>query len=578
MKILSNQDKIILKWSYKYIKPYMKKLITMLVMMLLITLLVAFEPMMRAKLINNLFSLKYREGMKIVFVIAIIYILQIVISNIRYVLLTNVDASICNDLKKEAFSEILDLPIKAFDDIKKGEILSRMNGDVEEISNLFVNYSMSLIESILVMLFIGMTMIRLNIYLFLIVVITFPITYNIFKFSGVKIRKQGELYKSINDKCYGKAQQCFSGIREVVSLGIKKKMKNEMNDVLKASSNQAVKMQYTNIKANAIVQAVNNIDTIVFIMIGVILISKGKINVEVFIIFLSYSTMFSNSLADLTRVNTVVQMFLVSLERIYSLNNNLYYETVKFGNINKVKLEGDIRFESVSFGYLNNQSIIKDINFEIKKVGKIAIVGESGSGKSTIFNLLLRFYNNYKGEIFIDGINIEELSESTIRNNIAVVMQEPYLFNLSIKDNLSLCKSKINLYEIQEVCKICNIHDFIIKLPNGYETVVSEGGIGLSVGQKQRIAIARALLKKASIILFDEITSALDNESQDIINELVDYVAKEHTVIMITHRLDGIANSDKIIVLDNGRIVGNGTHEKLMTDNIKYIELFSKEK
>jgi len=213
----------------------------------------------------------------------------------------------------------------------------------------------------------------------------------------------------------------------------------------------------------------------------------------------------------------------------------------------------------------------------ITQNGKFVIVGESGSGKSTLFNLLLRLYDNYQGEIFIDDINIRDLDELTIRNNISVVMQEPYLFSLSIKDNITLGNSEIGLSEIQRVCEMCDIHDFIAKLPKGYETLINEGGIGISVGQKQRIAIARALLKKSSIILFDEITSALDNESQDVINKLIDFIAKDHTVIIITHRLNGIENADKIIVMENGKIVGSGTHENLIKDNQRYIELFSKE-
>lgn len=577
MKSLSRKDRLVLKWSYKYIKPYIGKIVLMLISMILVAILVALEPSIRAKLINNMFLAEYSSSINIILLILIIYILQIIFNNIRYKLVTDIDVDICNDVKKETFSQIMELPIEAFDKIETGEFLSRMNGDIEELSNLFVNYSISVIDSALVIIFIGISMIKLNIFLFLIVVITFPITYKLFEVFGKKIRKQGQVYKNLNDKCYGKVQQCFAGVREIISLGMKGKIKNHINGILDNSNEQARRLQYINIKSNALVQGINNLDSIIFMIVAIFLISKGVLDVEEFITFLSYSIIFSNSLVDLTRINTIIQKVLVSLDRLYDLNNTFNYNPIKFGNISKQKLEGNIIFDNLTFGYISNHNIINKIDLNITQTGKFVIVGESGAGKSTLFNLLLRLYDNYQGEIFIDNVNIRELDELTIRNNISVVMQEPYLFSLSIKDNITLGNSEIGLTEIQRVCKMCNIHDFIIKLPKGYETLINEGGIGLSVGQKQRIAIARAILKKSSILLFDEITSALDNESQDAVNKLIDLISKDHTVIIITHRLNGVENADKIIVMDSGKIVGIGTHENLIKDSKRYIELFSKE-
>ena len=231
--------------------------------------------------------------------------------------------------------------------------------------------------------------------------------------------------------------------------------------------------------------------------------------------------------------------------------------------------------KNVSFGY-NNENVINNINISFNGYGKYVIVGESGSGKSTLFNLLLRFYDSYDGEILINKINVREISEMSLRNNVSVVRQEPYLFNSSIKDNLLLGNSSSDMNEIERVCSICNIHKFIMSLPNKYDTIVCEGGVGLSVGQKQRIAIARALLRKTPILLLDEITSALDNDTEESINELINYISKDHVVIIITHRLKGLSNAKSIFIINHGQIVESGSHKELMNHNSIYRNLFLK--
>ncbi|HEX9058995.1 MAG TPA: ATP-binding cassette domain-containing protein, partial [Clostridia bacterium] len=206
-----------------------------------------------------------------------------------------------------------------------------------------------------------------------------------------------------------------------------------------------------------------------------------------------------------------------------------------------------------------------------------AIVGRSGSGKTTLFNLLLRFYKASSGKITIDGIDIEELEENSLRQYISVVRQDPFLFSLSIKDNLRLVKPNATKEEIETVCKTAFIHDFITKLPQGYDTVVGDNAVTLSGGQKQRIAIARALLRNSKIILFDEATSALDNESQYKIKESIDEISKSHTVIIIAHRLLTVVQADEILLMDEGKLIGRGTHRKLLESNDLYKKLYKME-
>ena len=208
---------------------------------------------------------------------------------------------------------------------------------------------------------------------------------------------------------------------------------------------------------------------------------------------------------------------------------------------------------------------------------KIAVVGRSGNGKSTIFNLLLRYFDTTEGTVTIDGINIQDLTESSLRNNISIIRQSPFLFNLTILENFRLVKEDVTLEEVRNVCKRAYIDDYIMSLPNQYETVIGEGGINLSGGQKQRIAIARTLLLNTKIILFDEATSALDNESQEYIKKTIDDLVKDHTIVIVAHRLSTIVDADTIHVIEKGKLVGSGTHKRLLKNCKPYQNLYTAE-
>ena len=205
---------------------------------------------------------------------------------------------------------------------------------------------------------------------------------------------------------------------------------------------------------------------------------------------------------------------------------------------------------------------------------KIAIVGKSGNGKSTLFNLLLRYFDVVEGSICIDGVNIQDLSEESLRHSISIIRQTPFLFNQSILDNFKIVKPDTSLEEVREVCKKAYIDDYIMSLPNQYDTVIGEGGVNLSGGQKQRIAIARTLLLNTKIILFDEATSALDNESQDYIKKTIDDLVKDHTIIIVAHRLSTIVDADEIYVIDKGKLADMGTHKELLESSKVYQSLY----
>ena len=263
----------------------------------------------------------------------------------------------------------------------------------------------------------------------------------------------------------------------------------------------------------------------------------------------------------------------VSAQRVFDIITYKSFTKENYGKLNAENIKGSIEFKNVKFQYDSN-CLFENLNFKIECNKMIAIVGKSGEGKSTILKLINKSYNTNDGEILIDNYNINSLSEQTIRNNISVVAQSPYIFNLSIKENIKLANFKATDEEIEEVCKKVQLHDIIVKLPDGYNTTVGENGVILSGGQKQRLAIARALIKKSKIILFDEATSSLDNNNQEKIKNIIKKLSKDHTVIIVAHRLSTIIDSDCILVLDKHGIINSGTHNELIEKCPEYKKLY----
>ena len=320
----------------------------------------------------------------------------------------------------------------------------------------------------------------------------------------------------------------------------------------------------------------NNIRSVTdlgLILLGCYLYSKSLLDIPTFVIIFNYQSKIKNLLMGIVQIVEYNKKFSVAANRIYEIIDDNKFKKEKFGSISIEKLNGNIEFKNVSFSY-GRLKVLKDMSFEIKEKEKVAFVGKSGAGKTTIFNLITKLYDTNKGKILLDGYNINELSCSTIRNNMSIITQIPYIFNFSIKDNLLLAKENATMKEIREACKMACIDDYIMNLPKKYDTMVGENGVTLSGGQRQRLSIARALLVKSEIILFDEATSALDNETQGNIKKAINNLNGKYTVLIIAHRLSTIIDSDKIYVVDDGKIIDCGSHKELLERCEYYKELY----
>lgn len=575
-KLLKENDTLLIKRIFKYLKRYKIKYLMVLLCTILGIIFGLLQPLIWAKLLTNLFSRDYSQLIIITGYFVILFFSQSIFDFFKLYLFSFLNENLVYDLKKDIYDKILNLPIRAFDEISVGEIFYRVNSDTMAVANIITNQFISTITEVFRILIIGFAVFSISIPLSIIVIFSSPLSLYIFLVFGKKIRGENKALASISDCYSNNLQQSILGIREIRSLGIKDNRIKLLLFFEEKIRSKKIKISVMNSLSQTLAQGNYFISQVVLIAVGGFLLSKGMIKIEYFIAFMSYSNQFSMSLLNIARVNSYIQQILTSLERIFKIIDSFNYSEEQFGNKNIENISGNIRFQNVSFKY-EDKFVLENISFEIEKNKKVALVGVSGSGKSTIFNLILRFYQPTKGSILMDDINIEELDEESLRTHIAIVHQQPFMFNLTIKENLLLANSKAEEEEIFEACKLAYIHDYIISLPLGYDTVIEGEGINFSRGQVQRIAIARALLKKSKIILFDEATASLDNDSQDKINKALDIISENHTIIIIAHRLFTIFDADNIIVIDDGKISGQGTHENLINSNRIYRELYKKE-
>lgn len=481
------------------------------------------------------------------------------------------------NVSKDLYHKVSSLPAIAFEKMGIGEIINRVYTDPDRVMELLRSLIRLICKS-LVVIFVIVMCFSISIVLGLeVVIFGFIMGFISYKFFPKIKNTQSEIKKD-SDEYVRCATENVTGIREIKALGIKKRMEKIMFYKIDSLFNKTKRIKRYEV-------AYYNINNFIYFLLQFIILAscgyfvvQGKIAYSIFIVIESYIWRIDDVVESLSDFGVNYNKIKVSLTRIDEIINNKLYSDEKFGKKKLDNIKGIIEFKNVSFRYNDEEdNVLRNLNLRINPNKKIAIVGKSGNGKSTLFNLLLRYFDSSEGIISIDGVNIKNLTEESLRNNISIIRQAPFLFNMSIVDNLRLVKEDASLDEIKDVCRRAYIDEYIEGLPNGYDTIIGEGGINLSGGQKQRLAIARTLLINTKIILFDEATSALDNKSQEYIKRTIDDLVKDHTVIIVAHRLSTISDADVINVIDKGQLVASGSHDSLLKESSVYRELYSTE-
>lgn len=558
----------------KYLLKIKKLIILIFIAYGVLSLINIFSPIINAKLLTSLTNFNLNEAYKYTFIFFAISILSVLINKLAIKLLGKIHEKLLYDIRYDIIQRLFKLKMKNFDEIPSGKFQERIKNDPEGIFSVFsvVQYN---IFNIITEVFMLAYVMYLNIIIGLIYILGIIIIYFYEKYAYEKFEKLEEESKIQREKSGTILNEILRGIRDIKLLGITNKVNKMTSETLDKQSKLDTKISISRMNIYNTTEIVKDILIFIIIFLGIFLININKLTLTTFLIIFMYRNDIFSLVFSYTSLKEYLVKYKVAKNRIMELFDNKKFPIETYGNESIDNIKGEIEFKNVSFAY-NKKEIIHNVSFKVNSLEDVALVGKSGSGKSTLFNLLTKSYDNYEGIITIDGVDIKKLNQKTLIDSISIISQNPYIFNLSIKDNLKLIDKNITDDDIINACKTARIHDFIETLPDKYNTLLGEGGVNLSGGQKQRLAIARALLKQSKILLFDEATSSLDNITQDEIQTAIKSISKNFTIITIAHRLSTIINSNKIYLLEEGNIIACGTHKELLKSNTYYKELYNK--
>ena len=564
------------KKCYPYFKREKKALIILIIISLIISIFNSFGPALMAKVLDYATSSRLDEALKyLLFVVGLALVIDFFDKIVFIRNYTKIQESITNNIKKDVISSYFEIDNKELLKTSSGIFLTRITSDPDNIINAF-DAVRGNFTKILSNIFVFIYIFHINFVLGIITIIGTISVYLVEKSAMDKWNAYRKRRNKLRDRNTTIINEGLKGTHDIKLLNIVEHFKNKVSGNLDELCNDTVGSIKVDSEYVFLRTIVVYAFTTVLIVLSIYFVKFDVIKVSSLIAIFMYKDRLFTSILYLAWTERQLKEFALSAERIFEVIDHSKFKLEHYGNKRVNELSGKIEFKNVYFKY-EKDSVLKGVSFNIEPKDTVAIVGKSGSGKTTIVNLISKIYEVDKGSILLDGNNINDLDKYSIRNNISVISQKPYLFNMTIKENLLLVSPNASQKQIENVCKICELHDYIMNLPKKYNTLVGEGGVTLSGGECQRVAIARALLMKTNIILFDEATSALDNETQENIQKAINNISSEYTMIIIAHRLSTIKNCNKIIVIDDGKVSEIGTHNELYKNNEIYKSLYEKE-
>lgn len=565
-----------LKRAWVYSKSQKKFIIGYMILNIISIIINIFVPILGAEIIVRITDNQFKQ----VIMIAIIILLVEVLRNLILYLIDFFQQRIYREsfinIQTSLGREILKIENACIDENGSGVFIRRLTNDASKIAEIFNVLNTSL-TNIITNIGIFTTIFIINKIIFLYLVITSFIIFLIEKKRIMKRNEEDKIYRKNDEKVSGFIGELVRGVRDIKMLNAEDSFIETLHGKIVDLNTQRYSMNQVNRNYNFHQRNLSDLFYTGNTVLSVLLIMANNLTVANALVIHNYMGMLSSVVFFVSMLLEKVKDFNLSSARIFSIIDGDEFKKETFGTKHLDKVDGNFEFKNVSFGYNDKEKVLKDVSFKIKANETVAFVGKSGSGKSTIFSLLCKMYNINQGMISIDGVDIRELDKESIRGNITIISQNPYIFNMSIRDNLKLVKKDLTDEEMIDACKLACLHDFIESLPEKYDTILGEGGINLSGGQRQRVAIARVFVQKTEIILFDEATSALDNETQASIQQAIANLQNKYTILIIAHRLSTVVNSDRIIFLNEGKIEDEGTHKQLLASNKDYKQLYEAE-
>lgn len=559
-----------------YAKSYRLQFITSLVSVILLAVVGAIRPVLLQEIIDEYITNRNAEQL-LVFVVLMLVVLVIeVFLQFLFIYFANwLGQNIINDLRVKLFRHMLQFKMKYFNNSSVGKLVTRVVSDIETIASVFGEGLFMIISDLLKMAVIALVMIWMNWRLALIVFLILPILIVATKIFQKAMKAAFQDVRTEVSNLNSFVQERITGMR-IIQLFTREKIEYEKFKIINDKHKKAwIRTVWYNSIFFPIAELLPSIAIGLVVWYGGLMsaidssISPGEI-----ISFIMMNNMLFRPLRQIADKFNTLQMGMVAADRVFKVLDTDEVE-VDNGKIIAKSLSGKIVFEDVHFSYIPDEEVIKGISFKVKPGETVAIVGATGAGKSTIINLLNRFYDIQSGSIKVDDIPITDYKLHDLRNQIAIVLQDVFLFSDSIYNNITLNDKSITLEQVKKVAKEIGIHDFIMSLPNGYDYNVKERGVMLSIGQRQLIAFLRASVSNPSILVLDEATSSIDTHSEKLIQKATTKITKNRTSIIIAHRLATIKKADMIIVMDDGKIVEQGTHKELLARNGYYSKLYT---
>ncbi len=564
---------------FAYLGFYRKYVIMAIFLAILGTILTLFGPNMIGEITDAITegitsgNMDMDKITSIGIFLIVLYSIGSLLTYFQNYILATISQKTAKKLRTEISEKINRLPLKYLDKASNGDVLSRVTNDVDTLGHS-MSFSMStivtgttmLVGSLVMMAYTNITMMAAAV---LSTIFGFVLMIVIISRSQKYFSRQQKNLGLMN----GHVEEIYSAHNIVKAYNGEKKAKEDFDTINKELFDSSLKSQFFSGLMMPLMTFIGNIGYVVVCVVGAILVMDGSISFGIIVAFMIYIRLFTQPLSQIAQAFTSLQSVAAASERIFAFIDEEEQED-ESGKMERLKdVKGDVEFKNVCFGYVPDKEIIHEFSVKVSAGQKVAIVGPTGAGKTTIVNLLMRFYDIKSGEILIDGVSIDDVPRENVHEQFCMVLQDTWLFNGTIRENVAYCKEGTTNEQIEDACKMVGIHHFIMTLPNGYETLLDEK-TNLSMGQRQQLTIARAMIQDSPLLILDEATSSVDTRTEKVIQEAMDNLTKNKTSFVIAHRLSTIKNSDLILVMKNGSIIEKGTHAELLQRNGVYRELY----
>lgn len=563
-----------IRWFLSFLKKYRVRMIVGLILVFITALLVLINPQISGMIVDEVIEGQHYEKLGILLLIMIG--VTLVRSLLRFTFLMCFESSsqgLVYDMREEAYRKLMKEDFNFFNKNRTGDLMSRQTGDMDAVRHMVSHVIYFSFENILVFLMALVMIFSVNVKMALCMLIVLPFTLAVTLSQRRHIKPAFDRVRDCFSSLNAFAQETIAGNRVVKAFAKEdyelEKFDRENDGYRDAQLNAAsIWMKYI-----PMFEVLSQCLTIILMIMGGFMVIDGEMTIGNMVTVNGYLWMLNSPLRQAGWIINDLQRFLTAIEKIYKVYTTEPDIKQPEHVVEKRKLKGSVTFDHVNY-YTNDDTVLKDISFHVEPGQTVGIIGATGSGKSSLINLICRFYDVNQGRVLVDDIDVRNLSLQTLRGNIGIAMQDVFLFSDTIEGNIAYGNPDCTFEQVQAAAKIANADEFIREMPEGYDTIIGERGVGLSGGQKQRISLARAILKDPSIIILDDTTSAIDMETESLIQNELKKISDERTVFIIAHRISSIIHADQILVLDNGRLVERGTHEQLLAKKGYYSTVF----